>query len=54
MILLQLYEEVPYTCQNEECENYGVFELIDVEEIKDDEKGGYIICPDCGEKVYID
>jgi uncharacterized protein YbaR (Trm112 family) len=52
---LQRYEEVPAVCQNKSCPYYRSFELVDVNDVKDDEEGnGYIICPECKQKISIE
>lgn len=50
---IQWYEEVPAVCQNKECQDYGCFELIDVEDVLTDDVGGYILCPTCGKRITI-
>lgn len=52
---LQRYEEVPAVCQNKDCPDYRSFELVDVEDVKDDEEGkGYVICPTCKQKIIVE
>lgn len=50
---LQFYEEVPAVCKNKKCPSYQSFELVNVEDVLDDEDGGYIYCPDCFERIDI-
>lgn len=50
---IQRLEEVPAICENEECENVGVWEVVDVEDVQDDEEGGFVLCPECKQKIRI-
>lgn len=51
---LQWYEETPAVCKNPDCDDQGCFELYDVEEVKEDEVGEYVICSECGQKIYLE
>jgi len=52
---LQLREDIPAICENENCENFKAFELYEVEEIKEEEGvGGYVLCYICQQKIYVD
>lgn len=51
---INLYEEVPAVCENEDCENYKEFNLVDVEETKEDKDGmWYTVCRKCKRKIPI-
>lgn len=56
MTTIQIREETSAICQNKKCENYQVWELVDVDEIIEskDRKIGYVLCPYCKEKIIIE
>jgi len=51
---IQRHEEYPAVCLNKSCKDYKSFELVDVEDIKEDDIGGYIYCPSCLERIDIE
>ncbi|MFZ2152276.1 MAG: hypothetical protein WAV09_04170 [Minisyncoccia bacterium] len=45
----------PAVCKNKECENYRAFEEYNLEEVKKNDIGeDYVICEECGERIYLD
>jgi hypothetical protein len=46
--------ELPAVCLNKKCEDYKAFELVNLEDIKEDDIGGYIYCPSCLERIDIE
>lgn len=48
-------EQVPAVCENEDCEAYRSFELVDVDDIRDDDQGReFVECFYCKEPVYLE
>lgn len=50
---IQLKEDVPGVCENEECTNYQCFELYDVDDVKKEDGKDYIECYFCKQKIWL-
>lgn len=52
-VAMRIETETPAVCDNKECSDYQAFEMYDFEEVEDTRGEAYVICRECGNKIFI-
>ena len=50
---IYIEDETPGVCKNKECVNYQSFEKYPMKDVNEDEKGAFVSCYECKQRIAV-